>query len=108
MTGFTSGMRTSLTDKWATPQYLFDALDKEFNFTLDVCADESNHKCSQFYTERDDGLSKPWTGVCWMNPPYGREIGKWVEKAKNAARGGGPSWCACCPPARTPAGGGSM
>ena len=106
MTGFTAGMRSSLTDEWATPQHLFDALDREFHFELDVCADESNHKCPRYFDRAADGLSQEWKGVCWMNPPYGRQIGAWVEKAANAARGGGRSWSACSPHARTHAGGG--
>lgn len=47
---------------WATPQDLFDALNREFHFTLDPCADETNHKCDLYYTETDDGLSKDWGG----------------------------------------------
>lgn len=86
---FTEGMRTSLTDQWATPQHVFDILDKEFRFTLDVCADESNHKTELYYSKKEDGLQQHWMGVCWMNPPYGKEIGKWVKKAFESARGGG-------------------
>ncbi len=100
MSGFTTGMRTSITDQWATPQYLFDELDREFHFDLDVCADESNHKCARYFDRSVNGLSQEWTGTCWMNPPYGREIGKWVEKAKLSARGGG----GCCLSAPRPYG----
>lgn len=85
----TSGMMSSNTDQWATPQHVFDALDREFGFNLDVCADGSNHKCDRYYTREQDGLKQPWEGVCWMNPPYGRTIGKWVRKAYEASRGGG-------------------
>lgn len=85
----TSAMVTSTTDKWATPQPLFDQLDREFHFTLDVCADESNHKCHRYFDRAQDGLVQPWEGVCWMNPPYGRTIGLWVRKAVQAMRGGG-------------------
>ena len=74
---------TSLTDEWETPQDLFDKLDSEFHFTLDVCANAQNHKCNQYYTKADDGLKMPWGGVIWCNPPYGREVGKWVEKCAN-------------------------
>jgi len=89
MSGFTSGMRSSNTDQWATPQYLFDTLDKEFHFTLDVCADQTNHKTARYYDKAQDGLRHAWTGVCWMNPPYGRAIGDWVKKAYEESRGGG-------------------
>lgn len=48
---------------------------------LDVCALPENAKCKRFFTPEMDGLKQEWTGVCWCNPPYGRQIGKWVEKA---------------------------
>ncbi len=70
---------------WATPQRLFDELHSEFQFTLDVCAIPANAKCQKFYSPVEDGLSQPWTGVCWMNPPYGRAIGLWVARAYRAA-----------------------
>lgn len=76
----TDGMYSSKTDVWETPQDLFDKLDSEFHFTLDTCALPSNAKCKRFYTPEQDGLSQPWTGVCWCNPPYGRQIGKWVKR----------------------------
>jgi len=67
---------------WETPQDFFDELNKEFGFTLDVCANEENHKCNMYFTEEEDGLSKDWgKNVCWMNPPYGSKISKWVKKA---------------------------
>jgi phage N-6-adenine-methyltransferase len=73
---------SSATDEWETPQLLFDELSTLFGgFTLDPCATLENAKCSQFFTRSDDGLSKPWTGKVFMNPPYGRAIGRWVEKA---------------------------
>lgn len=74
-------MFSSKTDQWSTPQYLFDELNKEFHFTLDPCADENNHKCEKYFTKKQDGLSKDWYGeAVFCNPPYGREIGKWVNK----------------------------
>ena len=90
---------SSATDEWATPQPLFDELDSIFGgFTLDPCATPGNAKCSRFYTRMDDGLSQPWTGRVFMNPPYGREIGKWVRKAwEESARG---ALVVCLLPAR--------
>ena len=62
---------------WSTPQELFDALDKRFQFTLDVCASDKNAKVKRYFTRELDGLGQSWGGErCWMNPPYGREIGK--------------------------------
>lgn len=74
-------MFSSKTDLWATPQWLFDELDKEFHFTIDVCATQENAKCQKFYTKLENGLVQPWKGVVWCNPPYGREIGQWVRRA---------------------------
>src|SRR5690625_7299025 len=67
---------SSATDNWATPMCFFNRLDYEFNFTLDPCSNGINAKCSKFFTEDDDGLSKSWAGeVVFMNPPYVRVIG---------------------------------
>lgn len=77
----TDVMFSSTTDNWSTPQDFFDKLNNEFHFTLDVCADENNHKCKQYYTKDIDGLSRPWIGTVWCNPPYGRKIGEWVRRA---------------------------
>lgn len=74
-------MFSSKTDMWATPQDLFDKLNDEFHFETDVCAVPENAKCYKYYTPDIDGLKQEWTGNCWCNPPYGREIGKWVKKA---------------------------
>lgn len=77
----TDVMFSSKTDMWETPQDFFDKLNDEFHFTLDVAASDHNAKCYHYYTKYEDGLKMPWHGVVWCNPPYGREIGKWVKKA---------------------------
>lgn len=77
----TDVMFSSKTDMWSTPQDFFDILNAEFGFTCDVCATKENAKCEYYFTPEQDGLNQEWTGVCWCNPPYGREIGKWVQKA---------------------------
>lgn len=71
---------SSKTDEWGTPQELFDELNAEFGFDLDVCASTDNAKCERFYTREQNGLFQPWHGTCWMNPPYS-DIGHWVETA---------------------------
>lgn len=88
---------SSADTTWETPQDFFDMLDLEFSFQLDVCASSENTKCERFYSE--NSLEKEWTGRCWMNPPYGREIGKWVEKAYMTALQG--HLVVCLIPART-------
>ena len=81
-------MFSSKTDQWATPQYFFDELNKEFNFTLDPCADEVNHKTEKYYTINDDGLLKDWGGeVVFCNPPYGRKTtGEWIKKCHDEGK----------------------
>lgn len=76
---------SSKSEMWETPQDFFDKLDDEFHFDLDVCAAPENAKCKRYYTPEMDGLFQPWEGVCWCNPPYGREIGAWVSKASYEA-----------------------
>jgi phage N-6-adenine-methyltransferase len=93
------GMFTSATCEWETPQAFFDKWHKEFDFTLDACATSSNAKCARYFTKEQDGLSRAWTGRVWMNPPYGREIGKWVRKAYEEAQNG--CTVVCLLPART-------
>lgn len=76
-----SGMFSSSTDMWSTPQDFFDVLDAEFHFTLDPCATSENHKCVKYFTPQEDGLAQDWSGnVVFCNPPYGKEISKWVRK----------------------------
>ncbi len=80
---------TSNTDEWATPQAFFDELDKEFAFTLDPCATPENAKCARYFTKEIDGLAQSWHGEkVFCNPPYGRDIAKWVKKAHEEVAGG--------------------
>ena len=73
---------SSATGEWETPQHIFDHLDREFNFTLDPCATHGNAKTERYYTKKDNGLTQSWKGErVFMNPPYGREIGRWIKKA---------------------------
>lgn len=78
-------MYTSNTDEWETPNQLFNQLNYEFNFGMDVCATKKNAKCEVFIEKDVDSLKLDWTDIepkwKWMNPPYGREIIKWVKKA---------------------------
>ena len=99
---------SSKTDLHATPQDFFDKLNAEFSFKLDVCATPDNAKCSNFFTKENDGLSQNWCDlghphpedpVVWMNPPYGREIIRWMKKAHESAQDG--ATVVCLVPART-------
>tara|TARA_R100000008_G_scaffold57544_1_gene35589 strand:- start:2137 stop:2628 length:492 start_codon:yes stop_codon:yes gene_type:complete len=79
---------SSKTGEWATPQEFFDKLNWRFGpFDLDPCADPTNTKCANFFTEAEDGLSKSWEGFnSFINPPYGRGIQKWIKKAYDESR----------------------
>jgi phage N-6-adenine-methyltransferase len=90
---------SSATDMWEPPQSFFNGLLQEFSFRLDVCANAGNAKCDRFFSVEQDGLIQNWDGVCWMNPPYGRVIGAWMQKAEESARRG--ATVVCLVPART-------
>jgi site-specific DNA-methyltransferase (adenine-specific) len=87
-------MATSARTDWATPQALFDALDARFGFTLDAAATAENAKCSRYFTPEDDALAQSWRepdgspAVVWVNPPYGRDLVRWVKKARQEAEAG--------------------
>lgn len=91
---------TSRSEEWSTPQKLFDDLNNSYHFTLDPCATHTNAKCKRYFTEAEDGLSRPWTGRVFMNPPYGREIAKWVKKAYEESQSNA-ELVVCLLPART-------
>lgn len=94
---------SSQTDEWETPQDLFDELDREFKFELDVCALDSSAKCPSYFTPESDGLGQDWKGFrCWMNPPYGDVIGDWIGKAASEAEAG--ATVVCLVPARVDTG----
>lgn len=94
------GMLSSETPEWATPQNFFDELNKEFGFTLDVCAASWNKKCERYFDKETDGLLQDWSNeICWMNPPYGRDISNWMRKALEESLFG--ATVVCLVPART-------
>ena len=108
--GFTSGMRSSLDDTWTTPPEFFAKLNDEFNFTLDAAALRSSALVPNYlgpdhdYGWRRDALTVEWDGASeggavWLNPPYGRQISKFVEKADAESKKG--ITVVCLVPART-------
>jgi phage N-6-adenine-methyltransferase len=98
MANFSTAFKSSKQD-WVTPSNLFQVLDDEFHFTLDVAASRDNAKCDKFFTVDDDGLKCDWGHeICWMNPPYNNKK-KWVIKAYNASLNG--ATVVCLIPART-------
>jgi phage N-6-adenine-methyltransferase len=104
---------SSGSDCWATPQEFFDELNREFVFTLDVCALPETAKCSVYCIPPTgaeyhilwpgeplrDGLFQDWSHeVCWMNPPYS-QLGLWMSKAEHATKNG--ATVVCLIPSRT-------
>ena len=83
---------SSEKDYWETPQDLFDELHNEFGFDLDVACSRDNCKCtSGLFVEQFNSLTENWNhygDTCWMNPPYGRQIGKWIKKAYEESQKG--------------------
>ena len=100
MANFDNNRFASNNQEYATPWNLFNKLNKEFNFTLDVCAHESNHKCERYYNEQQNSLIQDWSGeVCWMNPPY-KTMKEWIKKAYEESRKDNTT-VVCLIPART-------
>lgn len=92
---------SSATPEWETPGDVFASLAAEFGpFDLDPCATPRNAKCGRFFTMKDNGLEQAWHGRVFMNPPYGRHIGAWMEKAVEASRTSAQV-VVCLVPART-------
>lgn len=96
-------MYSSKKQDYETPQKLYDKLNREFGFTLDPCSTHENAKCKNHYTITENGLKQDWGAeIVFMNPPYGREISKWVKKAYDESLKG--AIVVCLLPARTDTG----
>lgn len=81
---------TSNKDNWRTPPALFEILNNEFHFTLDPSSDDKNALCEKHFTKEQDGLIQSWENErVYCNPPYGKEIPKWLEKIDKEVNGGG-------------------
>jgi phage N-6-adenine-methyltransferase len=93
-------MSSSCDMTWATPHQWFEYLDLEFGFTLDPCCTHETAKCAKHYTPSENGLVQSWQDErVFMNPPYGKELGRWIKKAYVEARDNG-ALVVCFVPAR--------
>jgi len=100
MTRMNRGMYSSKDDCATTPRDLFETLDREFHFEVDVCATPETALCKKFWTPEDNCLSFNWgRTTCFMNPPYGKKIRDFMLHALLAARHG--ATVVCLVPART-------
>ncbi len=79
------GKFESARQDWTTPDNVYIPLHIRYSFTFDLAADVSNTKCTEFFSETDNALSRPWYGSCWLNPPYGggkaNKLERWIHKA---------------------------
>lgn len=94
-------MPKAKTVEWETPQPLFDRLNAEFHFDVDVCANADNAKCARYFTPEQNGLLQDWAPLtCWMNPPYGSvALRQWMGKAYQESLRG--ATVVCLVPSRT-------
>ena len=91
---------SSKSNEWPTPRDFYEKYHEKYRFTLDVAATKENALCTRFFTEEDNALIQDWSGeVCWMNPPYGREIKKFMKKAYEESLKG--TTIVCLVPSRT-------
>ena len=75
-------MFSSETNEWSTPDYIYNILNKEFNFTLDPSSSNENHKCQKYFTVNENGLLQSWNNeIVFCNPPYGKEMKQWIKKS---------------------------
>ena len=85
-------MFSSASDEWETPQYIYDLLNAEFNFEVDLAATKENTKCESFYSKESNSLEQDWGGTFdrgWINPPYSRnQCAKFIDKAARQRRRG--------------------
>ena len=87
-----SDLDADMKNSWGTDPVIFNAMNKEFNFSLDAAANHKNNKVPNNYlTKEDDALSKDWEYEIlkvmsrnlnvWINPPYGKGyIKKFMQK----------------------------
>lgn len=77
-------------DEWGTPKWLYEHLNWIFKFDLDVCASKANHKHKNYYTKKDNALTKSWAKSNFCNPPYSDQA-PWIKKAIAEAECGNAS-----------------
>lgn len=91
---------SSKSDEWSTPQDFFDKIHAELGpFDIDACATRENTKCgAHYFNKYEDGLTHPWLGKVWLNPPYS-QIKLWMKKAYEESQKG--ALVVCLVPSRT-------
>lgn len=104
---FTHAGNSSGEQHWNTPTWLLDVLREVFGvFDLDPCAPTGIRRATSvsaklLFTEADDGLTLPWRGKVFVNPPYGRTLKHWTKKARSEVEQGRATLVVALLPART-------
>lgn len=86
--GFTHDNKDNKSVDWYTPAWIFEALALQFD--LDPCHPANRIPwipTTQTYSLPQDGLSLPWKGRVWLNPPYGKNTSDWLAKMHNHRNG---------------------
>lgn len=100
-----SAMMTSNSVEWYTPETIVTRVTDMFGtIDLDPCSNDSekpNVPAATVYTKTDDGLSQPWNGCVYLNPPYGKTIGDWVQRLHDEYTAGNVTEAVALLPART-------
>jgi phage N-6-adenine-methyltransferase len=98
---------SSVHHGWETPEWLLQTLYTVFGmFDLDPCSSTHKRQTASVqahihYTMNDNGLSLPWHGKVFVNPPYGRTLRQWTAKAKKEVLDGRAWLVVGLVPART-------
>jgi phage N-6-adenine-methyltransferase len=104
---YTHTANSSAFEAWTTPAWLLERLHQVFGtFDLDPCSSTKDRRLTRvkaraYFTSEDDGLSLPWTGTVFLNPPYGRQIKLWTSKAHREHSTGNAQTVIALVPART-------
>jgi site-specific DNA-methyltransferase (adenine-specific) len=79
------GRTSSRSSEYGTPEHIFNPLNDEFHFEFDLAATARSTKVAgAFFTKEDDALTRDWPRVsCFLNPPYSRRVGRWIQKARD-------------------------
>lgn len=81
-----AALLTSKKGDYGTPRDFYAWLDEAFGFTIDLAAHEGNHKHVRYYSPQHDSLRQDWGGETgFLNPTYGRDVGRWLSKSRAAA-----------------------
>jgi phage N-6-adenine-methyltransferase len=68
-------------DDWHTPYELYETINSYFDFECDVCADDDNALCDNYFTKEFSCLTNEWYCINYMNPPYSRGMEKFIKRA---------------------------